>query len=271
MGSYVSGNELTVFASSKENQPQPARVLKDSKTGVQVHLQEGETAAIDSLSVRHIETGSSETPAVLGNQDYDLFDITLRDRQGQVVANTKDTLVYLPVDEGKTVLRVIYLPNTTQEEVLAFTETHFKDASGNDIPAIVFKASHFSEYGIVYKVTIPVEDNVASPDSPTTTLPVAREGGDLRKRANPMRRKSSPIVTSNSVKTPSILVANDVSVASEVNSKSPFGQENEQGDLERDSSATLPQTNDSSEMISILTGVVLPFLGLILKSKKSDE
>lgn len=113
MGGYVSGNELTVFASSKENQPQPARVLKDSKTGVQVHLQDGETAAIDSLSVRHIETGSSETPAVLGNQDYDLFDITLRDRQGQVVANTKDTLVYLPVDEGKAVLRVIYLPNTT--------------------------------------------------------------------------------------------------------------------------------------------------------------
>lgn len=86
-----------------------------------------------------------------------------------------------------------------------------------------------------------------------------------------MRRKSSPIVTSNSVKTPSILVTNDVSVASEVNSKSPLGQKNGQGDLERDSSATLPQTNDSSEMISILTGVVLPFLGLILKSKKSDE
>lgn len=181
MGGYVSGNELTVFASSKENQPQPARVLKDSKTGVQVHLQDGETAAIDSLSVRHIETGSSETPAVLGNQDYDLFDITLRDRQGQVVANTKDTLVYLPVDEGKAVLRVIYLPNTTQEEVLAFPETPFKAASGNDIPAIVFKAGHFSEYGIVYKVTIVVGDSVATSDSPTTTLPVAREGGDLRK------------------------------------------------------------------------------------------
>ncbi|MFV8210618.1 glycosyl hydrolase family 95 catalytic domain-containing protein [Streptococcus pluranimalium] len=148
--------------------PLPARLLHDLATGVRVQLQEGEDARIVSLRVTHKETGNPDTPAILGSHDYDLFDIVLVDQNGQVVANTKETLVYLPVDAGKRVARVVYLPNTEQEESLPFRQSTLTDATGQAVTVVIFTASHFSDYGIVYDSDVPVEDPVTEPETTVT-------------------------------------------------------------------------------------------------------
>ncbi|MBJ8326257.1 discoidin domain-containing protein [Streptococcus pacificus] len=139
------------------------RELKDDTSGVMVQLEVGEIAAIEGISVGHKETKDPSTPNVLKDKDYDLFDISLVDANGQAISPLKDTLVIMPVDEGKTVGKVVYLPNTDQEEELDFTMTSYVDANGKTQQGVVFVAKHFSEYGIVYQVR---ETKVPS-DAPT--------------------------------------------------------------------------------------------------------
>ncbi|WP_343044339.1 LPXTG cell wall anchor domain-containing protein [Streptococcus pacificus] len=128
-----------------------------------VQLEVGEIAAIEGISVGHKETKDPSTPNVLKDKDYDLFDISLVDANGQAISPLKDTLVIMPVDEGKTVGKVVYLPNTDQEEELDFTMTSYVDANGKTQQGVVFVAKHFSEYGIVYQAR---ETKVPS-DAPT--------------------------------------------------------------------------------------------------------
>ncbi|MCU9533046.1 discoidin domain-containing protein [Streptococcus sp. CSL10205-OR2] len=139
-------NDIPELAFSTEK-----RELKDDASGVLVQLEVGEIAAIEGISVGHKETKDPNTPNVLKDRDYDLFDISLVDAKGQAISPLKDTLVIMPVDDGKTVGKVVYLPNTDQEEELDFTMTSFEDSDGVTRQGVVFVAKHFSEYGIVYK------------------------------------------------------------------------------------------------------------------------
>ncbi|MBJ8350048.1 discoidin domain-containing protein [Streptococcus zalophi] len=127
------------------------RELIHTGTGVRVTLETGDLALITGAEVTHKETKDPSTPNVLKDQDYDLFDISLVDAKGNVVSPLKDTLVIMPIDDGKTVAKVVYLPNTDQEEELDFEMTPYVDADGVTRQGVVFVAKHFSEYGIVYK------------------------------------------------------------------------------------------------------------------------
>ncbi|MGT2772050.1 YSIRK signal domain/LPXTG anchor domain surface protein [Streptococcus marimammalium] len=130
-----------------------SKTLIDSTNGVRIILEKGERSSIVGLKITHKETADAETPSVLASQDYDLFDIVLLDKDGNSVQPTKDTLVVLPVDAGKEVERVVYLPNTSTEESLEFTSTSFRDENDQLHQAVVFVAKHFSDYGLVYKKT----------------------------------------------------------------------------------------------------------------------
>ncbi|HFU4122006.1 TPA: LPXTG cell wall anchor domain-containing protein, partial [Streptococcus suis] len=124
-------------------------VLVDPSTNVSVTLSEGETNRAVALRVVHKETNATTTPVILSNVDYDLFDIELVDDAGAIVENTMPTVVRLPIDPGKEVARVVYLPNSAAEESLAFREVAATDGAGGK--EVEFVANHFSEYGIVYK------------------------------------------------------------------------------------------------------------------------
>ena len=130
--------------------PADTRTLVNEATGVRLDLQAGENPAIAGASIVHIER-PEQAPAILTGQDYDLFDIELLDTNGQIVDNSYPVKVTLPVDPGKSVDRVIYLPNAHTEESLDFQEVQVSQADGSLTKAIVFTAAHFSAYAIVYK------------------------------------------------------------------------------------------------------------------------
>ncbi|MGT2772190.1 YSIRK signal domain/LPXTG anchor domain surface protein [Streptococcus marimammalium] len=135
--------------------------IVDANSGIRITLEKGELASIKDVSVAQIETDDPKTPNILKALDYDLFDIELLDANGDSVNPLKDVLVVLPVDKDKEVARVIYLPNTEEEEILDFTMTTFIDQNGETRQGVVFVAKHFSEYGIVYKTKVTKVPNVA--------------------------------------------------------------------------------------------------------------
>lgn len=144
------------------------RELIDPATGVRVILQKGELASIVRVKVSHIETNDAHTPAVLNAKDYDLFNITPIDKNEKVVAITKPATVLLPIDAGKVVDKVVYLPNTDKEESLPFTIVSLTDSNGKKQSYVRFTAEHFSEYGLVYQAENQInlkskekQDNVA--------------------------------------------------------------------------------------------------------------
>ena len=134
---------------------QPLELL-DEATGVRVILEEGETDKIVAIRVQHKETGHNASPIVLADKDYDLYDIVLVDAMGQVVHPTRPTLVILPIDDGKEVFKVVYLPNASQSEELEFTEVRLFNHEDSTRKGVAFVARHFSEYGLLYK---PVANN----------------------------------------------------------------------------------------------------------------
>ena len=57
----------------------------------------------------------------------------------------------MPIDAGKVVDKVVYLPNTDKEENLPFTIVSLTDSNGKKQSYVRFTAEHFSEYGLVYQ------------------------------------------------------------------------------------------------------------------------
>lgn len=181
LGLWDGALEVQNFFITNLNEEKSPKVLNekkeiiDPKTGVRVTLDKGELATITDIGVEHIETNHINTPSVLKKKDYDLFDIVLKNKEGQKLANQKDVLVILPIDLGKEVDKVFYLPNSDQEEDLKFIQTTILDANGNRMNAVSFVAKHFSQYGIVYKISATKEDNTNTTNSrdnqKTTTIP----------------------------------------------------------------------------------------------------
>lgn len=131
------------------NQPEAARVFRDGNSGVQVVLSHDDTSGTVEVKVEHLQTGSRRTPPVLLNEDYDLFDIELVDQNGQPVDNTHPVRVTLPIDDGKKVSKVFYLPINGQPESLNFA----RGFDENGRPVVRFTVNHFSHYGVVYEKT----------------------------------------------------------------------------------------------------------------------
>ena len=113
-------------------------------------LAAGETERITDLNVAHIETNDRETPEILLGQDFDLFDIELTDSLGTKVPISKPARVIMPIDAGKTVYQVVYLPTDQRSETLPFDEIS-QTVNGQTLKFVVFLAHHFSHYGIVYQ------------------------------------------------------------------------------------------------------------------------
>lgn len=127
------------------------RVLKDKATGVQVVLAAGEDANIIALRIVPKETGHIATPTALKDVDYDLFDIELVDKYGKIIKMVGYAEVSLPVDVGKEVTSVVYLPNSDKLVNLPFRSSEVIDENGQPQKVVIFTAEHFSEYAIIYK------------------------------------------------------------------------------------------------------------------------
>lgn len=126
------------------------RVLSHPQTGVSVALAAGESDKIVNLEVTHLETDDQKTPDVLKGEDFDLFDISLVDKNGQSQQNNKPVRVAMPIDPGKQVANVFYLPENGARQDLAFEE-HSRMVDGKEFRFVLFTAEHFSQYGLVYK------------------------------------------------------------------------------------------------------------------------
>ncbi|SDB32245.1 pullulanase, extracellular [Streptococcus henryi] len=135
----------------EENQVSPERSLYHEASQVTVILAAGESDAIVGLQVSHMETNDSQTPAVLKGHDFDLFDITLVDKDGQKLDISKPARVIMPVDDGKTVAKVFYLPDNGPAQDLDFEELT-ESVDGQERRFVAFTAEHFSNYGLVYQV-----------------------------------------------------------------------------------------------------------------------
>ncbi|HEL1619186.1 TPA: exo-alpha-sialidase [Streptococcus suis] len=144
--------------------------LKDQATNLRVQLEAGESKAIVGLRVTHKESGTADTPESLLGQDYDLYDISLVDDKGQAVAPTRETLVIVPIDEGKEVEKVLYLSDQASE--VEFTETTASDEAGKSFKSVVFVAPSFSEYAIIYREVRAHGEGVKAPVLPEGEAPV---------------------------------------------------------------------------------------------------
>ncbi|HFI2692402.1 TPA: discoidin domain-containing protein [Streptococcus suis] len=146
------------------------REFKDSKTGLRVELATGERKSIVALKVELLEAGGSNTPTALLGQDFDLYDIQLLDQNNKEVEPSQEVLVVIPVDLGKQVETLVYLPTLEQSQVLDFTPTVIKNDSGQEIPAIAFKTKHFSYYALVYQEVSTHGEGVQAPELPTREI-----------------------------------------------------------------------------------------------------
>ncbi|HFI0564362.1 TPA: discoidin domain-containing protein [Streptococcus suis] len=129
-----------------------SRTLTDAATGVRLDLQANELDSIIGLQVTHKE-GIVNVPDALADKDYDLFDIVLVDETGHKIANTLPVRVSLPVDAGKKVENVLYLPTAGDKVELPFTESVRVTADGSTRKEVTFTANNFSDYAIVYSDT----------------------------------------------------------------------------------------------------------------------
>ena len=129
---------------------------------------------ITQIEVHHKETNDSQTSSVLQGKDYDLYDIEPEDAYGYVVSTTQKDQVILPIDAGKAVAEVFYLPENAQPQLLAFREVS-KLVAGQVVKFVIFDVDHLSQYGIVYqdqvaKIEVPANSNqVAKVTAPTQT------------------------------------------------------------------------------------------------------
>ena len=78
-----------------------------------------------------------------------MFDIQPTDDFGNVLAITKTVRVILPIDAGKTVAQVFYLPENGQPQSLVFEEIS-RTVAGQTLKFVIFDTEHFSQYGIIY-------------------------------------------------------------------------------------------------------------------------
>ncbi|MGT2895354.1 KxYKxGKxW signal peptide domain-containing protein [Streptococcus entericus] len=143
------------------------RRLVDTRTGVTVILDRRESSDIVALRVVPKILSPQETPESLVEQDYDLYDIDLVNREGKVVKMAYSARVLLPVDPDKMVKQVLYLPETSPVRALDFTLVE----SGRFVEII---AKSFSQYAVIYHSQIVLnnqeDDEARSIQEPTEQI-----------------------------------------------------------------------------------------------------
>ncbi|MFA9468432.1 beta-N-acetylglucosaminidase domain-containing protein [Streptococcus sp. E24BD] len=164
---------------------QPPRQITDvnpqTDSGIIAEVQTADAKVAGLRVVFHKETNNPETPVILKGTDYDLFDIELVDKDGNVIKPAAPVDVYLPIDDGKDVAQVVYLPNSDQSQSLSFT-TVTRDGKRY----AKFTAEHFSEYGIVYEPqSTPVPPTSDSTPNPVPTPGTPGQGADTSNPGNP--------------------------------------------------------------------------------------
>ncbi|MGT2609656.1 discoidin domain-containing protein [Streptococcus zalophi] len=236
------------------------RELIHTGTGVRVTLETGDLALITGAEVTHKETKDPSTPNVLKDQDYDLFDISLVDAKGEAISPLKDTLVIMPIDDGKVVEKVVYLPNTDQAEELDFEMTPYVDADGVTRQGVVFVAKHFSEYGIVYKVVSTPETKIPN------TAPIAED--------KPVFEGTLETAVPNTAPTYELLAFDGklAPMSSESGHKAKDMSEKKANQASSTAQAkTLPNTGDASNSAVLGTMLALSSLALYGYGRKKRE
>nr|WP_307122762.1 LPXTG cell wall anchor domain-containing protein [Streptococcus moroccensis] len=103
------------------------------------------------------------------------------DAQDKELDITHAALVTLPIDSGKIVEAVLYLPTDDSSVSLEFTQTIAYDEHGHAYDAVVFWAEHFSKYAVVYASTAAsssTQTSGVSVSQSSTTSPVLPKTGD---------------------------------------------------------------------------------------------
>ncbi|MCW6659791.1 endo-alpha-N-acetylgalactosaminidase family protein [Aerococcaceae bacterium NML191292] len=152
-------NELSAELTSLEGQKPQEPVVReytDTPTNVTVVFAENEAAPIKGIKVSVVSEAESKQHPALAEKEHKLYDIEAVDAQQVDVDITQPAMVKLPIEAGKQLDKVLYLPENAEAEVLDHTvENGFA----------VFQARHFSLYALVYaKAT----DDNTKPDTPST-------------------------------------------------------------------------------------------------------
>lgn len=175
----------TILRLKAKQEEKTAIELVDKATGVRVLLDKDETVAATRLKVTHLEPNAEQLPHILKEVDFDLYDIEVVDDSGKDLDITKPAQVFLPVDAGKKVKAVVYLPNEAVAEKLAFEITRRNGQEG-----VLFTAEHFSHYGIVYHVSHQSTDI----ENPSDSQPLSSENGDWQEDS------SEPVLAGHSTR-----------------------------------------------------------------------
>ncbi|NRG68413.1 DUF5110 domain-containing protein [Streptococcus suis] len=238
--------------SSSETKPvyEEVHTLIDSQTGLRVELESGESKSITGLKVELLEAGGVQTPEVLLGQDFDLYSIELVNGEDQVVQPTKDTLVILPIDSGKQVEKVVYLPQPHQAEELDFVETVIKNDDGSEQPAVAFIAKHFSYYGLIYKEVRAKGGGVQSEELPKADLPTPED--------NLITAKGESV----SYQLPTLDI--DAWLSKQEVEKKPVVEPVKAITAEK----KLPETGDTSSELAIVGLTVLGLLGFAVRKRQ---
>lgn len=224
----------------KKASAETERTLYDEASGVSVILGAGERDDIKKIKVSHQETNDVKTPEVIKGTDYDLFDIQLTDNFGNVLAITKTARVILPIDAGKTVAQVFYLPENGQPQSLAFEEIS-RTVAGQTLKFVIFDTEHSSQYGIIYTQ----EATQSSSDVATQTSAENSVTPDDQAQASVVETTTTPITVDANLETLSSTDATD----------------------------TLPATGEKDSTIITFSGVLsLASIALLeLKRRKKSE
>ncbi|MGT2895365.1 LPXTG cell wall anchor domain-containing protein [Streptococcus entericus] len=160
-GVYVIADKKGAETINTHNQ---SKILTQSDTDIYVRVTESDINAVASIKAEKVTETSilEKLPEEIKPQDIDLFDIKTLDKDGKFVQIKAEATVTLPVIPGRKVTKIIYfLPETGAVEELAH-EWH------QELNQVIFKVSHFSNYGVVYEAQ-------ASQPEPETPSPKPEE------------------------------------------------------------------------------------------------
>ncbi|HEM4051058.1 TPA: discoidin domain-containing protein [Streptococcus suis] len=228
------------------------REFKDSKTGLRVELATGERKSIVALKVELLEAGGSNTPTALLGQDFDLYDIQLLDQNNKEVEPSQEVLVVIPVDLGKQVETLVYLPTLEQSQVLDFTPTVIKNDNGQEIPAIAFKTKHFSYYALVYQEVSTHGEGVQAPELPT---------GEI----SPVETK---LITAKGESVKYHLPELDLDTIAQYHA---ISNKQSVSTSDKSTGTILPKTGDQTPAFTLTGLTMLGFLALALQKRKENN
>lgn len=256
-------------------------LVVDEATGLTVLFAQSDADVVTGLRVSHVETKATTTPPVLVGKDFDLFDVEPVDKDGNVVDITSPATVSLPVDAGKQVTKVLYLPSPDKEESLAF-ET--KELNGKTYA--IFTVNHFSQYAIVYlseEVTDTATDKTDTKPADTTDKvdnseePSKSNDNDSKEEQTSEDKgisSQSPEKTSNNVTDKIIGLGVDASelLVTSHSDKSASTREQmmvaERQTPSRVDSRHLPKTSDSKTLLATLGMTILAALCLVKRKRR---